>query len=102
MPKPVGEQLRELCSPEPVHGVGERFTETERQEVISLLGIAYLSLDDPILDKIYGETIINIQEYLALPAGATEEKMKLRNQILDEFDEARTRYGEDSDIKLAA
>ena len=97
MPKPVGEQLRELCSPEPVQGVGERFTETEREEVEGLLGATYLSLEDPILDKLYGETILNIKDFLALPATATEEKMKLRNQIYSEFDEARTRYGEDSD-----
>lgn len=92
MPQAVGELLRNRCSADPVHGISQRFTQPEVKDISAILAERALDLDSPVLDQLFGETIIDIEDYLNERDPLKRKEFK--DRILTALDEAREREGE--------
>ncbi len=67
-PKPLP-KLDDLLSETPVHGIGyERFTPEEKTDLDALFSNAGTRFDDPALEHLKGEALMDMMDYVRSPA----------------------------------
>ena len=77
-----GELLRGLMSETPVHGLGrERFSETERTEIKSLLSVAGSGMDFPHIDDLRPRTVLDMVDFLR-GGFEGEDKVNFKKEII--------------------
>ncbi|CAN5706257.1 hypothetical protein BH11PAT2_BH11PAT2_06080 [soil metagenome] len=84
--------FNQMMSSDSVHGLGyEPLTENERSDVSALLSTAGSSMDDPILQNLFGEDLMNLREYAQARPGSPERAAKAQ-LVKTAIERVRTGY----------
>ena len=84
--------LEDMLSKTPVQGLGyERFTDSERTDIDALLSTAGSNFDDPLLQSLRGETLLDLMKY-ARSASGTPERAQAAAAVKSAIEETRTEY----------